>query len=496
MKKGFFISFVITASLFSSGSLILADDTQSLFEKASYLESSKGDLGAAAIIYRKILADPEAHPELVMRSRFQLATCLLKQGDENGARNALKALIDNLPTAHALQKDAKPDNVSSLNVTLDKISETSLIEISEEELASLTLRGIADKLGKYSAYFPPEMLGNFKVNMEQKLVGIGAMLRMAEEGDRLILTGLIPGSPAEKAKLSQNDEILGVDGTPIKEIGPLAKAISKIRGKQGTAVTLLIRNSDDQRESVVKIVRVPITLAEINTIASLYEDEDGKPIFIVDRENGICAIHLRQFTKDSGEKLGTRLKELLSQGMKGLILDLRDNGGGSLQECSVAADFFIDDQLIVSTKSRHGTGREYRGKSEGTLPDFPMVILVNRNTASAAEILAACLQDHQRAIIIGERTFGKGTVETLIRVEGGGAFKYSTHEFFRPSGRPMRRPLEDAEATNNPDWGVTPNEGFAIEPVKIDRQLSDRERLDHDPVWQKAMATLKQKIGK
>ena len=220
---------------------------------------------------------------------------------------------------------------------------------------------------------------------------------------------------------------------------------------------------------------------------------ENTPTWFLDDEKGIAAVRLTQFTHEVGKDLRQSLDQRLEEGLKALILDLRSNGGGSLDACVEVADLFLPEGLIVSSKSRSNLIKERRAQAEGTYPDFPLVVLVDSQTASAAEIVAACLQDHQRAVIIGERTFGKGTVETLISVAGGGALKLSIATFARPSGREVRR-LPDSTV-----WGVESDKGFALaSPIRHQREGSKPTSINRllavDKPLAKAIEHLRQQL--
>ena len=266
--------------------------------------------------------------------------------------------------------------------------------------------------------------------------------------------------------------------------------------KEGSKVTLKIAPGDSDEMKDVVVVRQSIELKDNAPVAAPFESDAGEPQFIVDPVHGIAALKLRFFAEGLAEQLRQRIEELQAAGMKSLIIDLRNNGGGMLSESISASDLFVGDELILRTESRSEGTTEFRGEAEGTLAAFPVVLLINGQTASAAEIFAACLQDHGVAVVMGERSFGKGTVETLMRLSNGGALKLSVSEYFRPSGKGLRRPESDADAAASADWGVRPDEGFAIagDNFEIEKgaPLPDhRERFASDPVWQKALQYLR-----
>jgi carboxyl-terminal processing protease len=187
---------------------------------------------------------------------------------------------------------------------------------------------------------------------------------------------------------------------------------------------------------------------------------DGSWDYMLDKENKIGYIRLTHFSRHSAIELEKAVNELLEQGMKGLILDMRFDPGGLFSQATEIADMFIDGGVIVSTKGRNSPTRTWEAKKEGTFPNFPMAVIINHYSASASEIVAACLQDHHRAVIIGERSWGKGSVQNVIELEGGAsALKLTTASYHRPSGKNIHR---FPGATEKDEWGVKPDPGYAI----------------------------------
>ena len=181
---------------------------------------------------------------------------------------------------------------------------------------------------------------------------------------------------------------------------------------------------------------------------------------MVDEKEKIAYIRLDSFARNSAEEVHEVLVKLQKEGMRGLVFDMRFNPGGLLTAATAIADYFISSGVIVSTKGRNTEEQVVKAHRAGTFSGFPMVILVNRYSASASEIVSACLQDHKRAIIVGERTWGKGSVQNVIELEGGkSALKLTTASYHRPSGKNIHR---FPKSTEKDEWGVMPDEGFNI----------------------------------
>ncbi len=195
----------------------------------------------------------------------------------------------------------------------------------------------------------------------------------------------------------------------------------------------------------------------VETVMGDQRNPDDSWDFMLDHEKRIGYIRISAFSRDTARQVRRAMEQLKRQGLRGLVLDLRFNPGGLLDAAVEISDLFISKGRIVSTKNRDDELDIHDAKKPGTFEGFPMVVLVNRYSASASEIVSACLQDHKRAVIIGERTWGKGSVQNVIPLEGGGALKLTIAGYFRPSGKNIHR-LPNLKETD--DWGVQPDKGF------------------------------------
>src|SRR5687767_5435665 len=201
---------------------------------------------------------------------------------------------------------------------------------------------------------------------------------------------------------------------------------------------------------------------------------------MLDEPRKIGYMRLTQVGKPSPQEMETALKDLQGRGLKALILDLRSNPGGGLAEAVNIADLFVENGTIVTVKGR-ASEKVYAAKAEGTFAGFPIALLVNRQTASAAEIIAACLQDHQRAVVVGERTYGQAIVRAVLPLKSGvGALKLPVSAYYRPSGKNVNR---YPGAVDTDDWGVTPDDGYEVtftdeELKQFEKDRSARESLN------------------
>src|SRR5690606_35464630 len=208
--------------------------------------------------------------------------------------------------------------------------------------------------------------------------------------------------------------------------------------------------------------------------------------FMLDPDKRLGYIRVTAFGRDTASDLEAAIKQLKQSNLRGLILDLRFNPGGLLTSAVEVADLFVSEGRIVSTSGRNSPDRVWEARKEGTYSDFPMVVLVNRYSASASEIVAACLQDHNRAVIVGERTWGKGSVQNVIELEGGSsALKLTTAGYHRPSGHNIHR-FKDSKEED--EWGVKPNKGFEVKFTPEDHRRYRNWRDTRDQIIGKASA--------
>ena len=315
------------------------------------------------------------------------------------------------------------------------------------------IKGVLLKLDPYSNYINPDELDKFRSNVDSQFGGIGIQVGM-ENGQLKIISPIV-GSPAYREGLQAGDVITEIEGKSTDNI-TLDGAVTQLKGESGTSVTIKVR-SPDNKEREVKLTR---EIVQVDTVLGDLRKEDDSWEFLIDKENKIGYIRITAFSRETTEALEIALEELKEQGMKGLILDLRFDPGGLLTAAIEIADLFISEGRIVSTKGRNTEERSWDAHKAGTYEGFPMAVLVNRYSASASEILSACLQDHKRAVIIGERTWGKGSVQNVIELEGGrSALKLTTASYWRPSGKNILR------TEGSKEWGVDPNPGLE---VKVD----------------------------
>ncbi len=347
--------------------------------------------------------------------------------------------------------------------TLDQVERNYVTEVDRRELIESAIRGVLGKLDPYSSYISPDELERFRTSVESEFGGIGIQVA-ADEGQIQVLSPMY-GTPAYRAGLLAGDRILEIDGKNTEGM-TLDEAVERLKGDEGTSVKLtLLHPGKDARETVT-ITREKI---HIETVLGDRRRPDGAWQYMLDPKQRIGYVRLVAFSRDTPAELERVLTQLKAEDLRGLILDLRFDPGGLLSAAIEVSDLFIAEGRIVSTKGRNSPERVWDARKEGTFEGFPIVVLVNRYSASASEIVAACLQDHQRAVVAGERTWGKGSVQNVIDLENGrSALKLTTAGYCRPNGKNIHR-FPDAKPTDS--WGVSPDPGFEI-------KLADREMVD------------------
>jgi len=269
---------------------------------------------------------------------------------------------------------------------------------------------------EYTAFMEPDIAAVMAEDATGEFEGIGAFVDMDEE-NKLEIVGTFEGGPAEGAGLLAGDRVLEVDGVSI--VGStLYEAIGLIRGPAGTEITLLI-----EREGVPEPFKVTLTRARLEI-----------PIIKVEmRDDGVGYIGLREFSATATERVEQGLEELLAQEPRGIILDLRQNPGGWLDQAVDVADLFLDDGVIVVERWSDGNEKTFEADPGDTGEDVPLVVLVNGSSASASEIVAGALQDQERAILIGEPTFGKGSVQRPFTLSDGSELRVTIALWFTPN---------------------------------------------------------------
>tara|TARA_R110000850_G_scaffold66972_17_gene148866 strand:+ start:20537 stop:21982 length:1446 start_codon:yes stop_codon:yes gene_type:complete len=363
--------------------------------------------------------------------------------------------------------------------TYEQIERNYVKDIDRRILVEAAIRGMVQELDQYSNYISPRDLSRFNQVVEQEFGGIGIQVHIDENNGRLTVMTPLPGTPAYKAGIRAGDVIDSIEGKTTKGF-TLPEAIKILKGRAGESVSMSVIHKGTEEVIPLTVTRELIHVATV--LGDTYKSDDSWD-YMLDKKEKIGYIRLTHFSRHSSEELQAAIEDLQKQGMKALILDLRFNPGGLLSQATEISDMFIKSGKIVSTQGRNSRDRKWEATAEGTYDGFPMAVLVNRYSASASEIVSACLQDHKRAVIVGERTWGKGSVQNVIELEeGDSALKLTTASYHRPSGKNIHR-FPGAKDTDV--WGVTPDDKYRLrltdeELEAFGEYRRKRDILDHN----------------
>jgi carboxyl-terminal processing protease len=304
-----------------------------------------------------------------------------------------------------------------------EIREHWVDKVDEAALVQGAIRGMVGALDPHSEYLSPDLVKEFRDTTRGRYAGIG--LELSSRDGRLLVVAPIDGSPAARAGVRAGDVILGVDGKDAGEM-QLADAVRQMRGDPGSTIRLDLQRRGGERYQVT-------LRREVVSVAAV----DGELI-----GDGLAHVRLHAFQDDTARDLDTTLDKLEAKAgghLEGVVLDLRNNPGGLVDEAVAVSDLFLDYGEIVRTKGRDPRANHvWNARRPGTRAPFPMVVLVNAGSASAAEIVAGALQDNHRAVVVGSPTFGKGSVQSLTELADGSGLKLTIAHYFTPSGRSIQ----------------------------------------------------------
>lgn len=347
--------------------------------------------------------------------------------------------------------------------------------VDRRELFEAAMTGMVGRLDDYSAYIGPTDFDDLQESLDQEFGGIGIEVFADPETKNLTVVTPLVGTPAYAAGVRAGDKIIKIDGENCIGMS-VADARARLRGTPGDPVTVTVIRDGEAKPADLQMFRAII---EVETVLGDSRNADNRWNFFLSGSDRIGYIRLTSFGGKTTDELRAAIDGLLRNAMRGLILDLRNDPGGLLETAVEVADLFINQGVIVSTRGRDGKQvKSYEAEPPGTYPDFPMVILVNHFSASASEIVAACLQDHRRAVVVGERTWGKGSVQDVIPLEGGkSALKLTMATYWRPSNKNIHRKKDAPETA---EWGVHPDPGCEVrlEKDQFDRMMLDRRNRD------------------
>lgn len=376
----------------------------------------------------------------------------------------------------------------------EKIDRLAYDDVPDRELFQGAMRGMVDVLrergDQHSMFISERQAKLFHDEINQEIGGIGVRLRF--EGDPPVLQVAAPpllGKPADRAGIQQGDVILAIDGVTTVGLtsSDFGEVLERMRGKPSQALSLTVLHPGAVEPVQLQLVREKLTLDSVRGDRIL---ADQSWQYQLDEDSRIALVRVVSFGSKSVSELETVLPRLESTGVEALILDLRNNPGGPLEAAVETCELFLPaGKLIVETRDRRGQSREIAiSRRDSAYLEVPLAVLINRDSASASEIVAACLQDHGRAVVIGERSFGKGTVQELMRMQAGDSLlKLTRASFWRPSGRNIHRQGDDRTAAmDDPQWGVSPDAGFDVSLtdeafIELAKARAKRDITAYDP---------------
>lgn len=321
---------------------------------------------------------------------------------------------------------------------IDKIQDGFYREVSKGKLEEESLRGIVRSLeDPYSRYFTPREAKVFNDDLRGRFEGVGMSVGRHAQG--LLVVSVFKGSPARKAGLRPGDVITRVGGRSLEGVG-VSEAVDKIKGKPGTFVRLGYRRGGKAPDRSVRIKRARI---KVPIVAGSIKERAGKKL---------AHVRLAGFSTGASERLAGEIRRLRRRGAKGMVLDLRGNGGGLLREAVLVSSLFIDNGLVVSTRGRSKAERKYEAQGQAVAKTMPVVVLIDRGSASASEIVAGALRDRRDAPLVGTRTFGKGVFQEIEPLSNGGLLDITVGRYYLPAGKPLPRDglKADVRATDAP----------------------------------------------
>ena len=340
-------------------------------------------------------------------------------------------LILNLSITTSFSKNDLYEKIDIFGEVLENIKNDYVDDVNQSEIMDSAINGVLQSLDPYSAYMSPELFKEMQTDTRGEFGGLGIEIGM--EAGVVKVISPISDTPAEKAGIKAGDYIVKIGKQQVQGKS-LMEAVKLMRGPVGTAINLTVR-----RKNVKKPIEFNIT-RKIIEVQSVSSD-------VISNKKNIGYLRLKSFNENSDNQFLKSIRKFeKNSNIKGYVIDLRNNPGGLLNQAINITDFFLDDGEIVSTKGRKiSESRKFFARSGDETKGKPLVVLINNGSASASEILAGALKDHKRAIILGENSYGKGSVQSIIPLKNGGGMRLTISKYYLPSGDSIS------------DVGVTPD---------------------------------------
>lgn len=351
--------------------------------------------------------------------------------------------------------EASSETYKQLNLFGDvfaKIREDYVEEVDDAELIEAAINGMLASLDPHSSYLNPKSYTGMKIQTRGKFGGLGIEVTM--EAGLVKVVAPIDDTPAAAAGIQAGDFITHLDGEPVLGL-TLSQAVERMRGLVDTDINLTVRREGEKEPLEITITRAIIT---VQSVRGRIEDED------------LAYVRISSFTEQTDSGLRKTIKKLTEEAggdIQGIIIDLRNNPGGLLDQAIAVSDAFLTKGEIVSTRGREARdSQRYNATPDDIVDGKPVVVIINGGSASASEIVAGALQDHRRAVVLGTQSFGKGSVQTIVPLQGNGAMRMTTARYYTPSGTSIQAK------------GITPD--IEVKPAKIEEVEPGRQRSEAD----------------
>ena len=311
------------------------------------------------------------------------------------------------------------EKIDLFSEVLEKIQNEYVDEINQADVMDSAINGVLQSLDPYSAYMNPKIFKESQIETSGEFGGLGIEVSM--EAGVVKVIAPIDGTPASKAGIKAGDYIVRINGEQVQG-KTLMEAVNLMRGPEGTSIEITVRRKSLRKAKIFKITREIIEIESV--ISKIVDDKVGY-------------LRLRAFNENSSNQLKKEISKIeKNKKLVGYILDLRNNPGGLLSQAVTISDFFLNDGEIVSTKGRRNNeNRKFFAKKGDKINGKPLIILINNGSASASEIVAGALKDQKRAVLLGEATFGKGSVQSIIPLKNRGALRLTISKYYLPSGK-------------------------------------------------------------
>ena len=359
-------------------------------------------------------------------------------------------LIYNHATAN--QSDKLYEKIDLFGEVLERIQNEYVDEIDQADVMDSAINGVLQSLDPYSAYMSPELFEDMQTDTRGEFGGLGIEIGM--EAGVVKVISPIEDTPASKAGIKAGDFIIKINDIQVQGKS-LMEAVKLMRGPVGSSIKLTVRRKNEKKALDFSIVR---EIIEVKSVEAS----------ILGKKNNIGYLKLKSFNENSDKQLFKKIKEIEKKNNPiGYIVDVRNNPGGLLNQAVSITDFFLDDGEIVSTKGRRiSETRKFFARQGDGVKGKPIIVLINSGSASASEILAGALKDHKRAIILGETSYGKGSVQTIIPLKNGGGIRLTVSKYYLPSGQSI------SEVGVSPDITIVEKENNFVINSETDNQLN------------------------